>query len=122
MACTWSRTSTPVPTPWDKAKFEAFQRDIQARRKQIRADNRPEADDGRAVPRGAGARDAAVRAASVTGTLVGAFRGANYDAQAYYRPQLDCIMFTRNEVPFCRVCEAALERMIDSIRRAPRGP
>jgi hypothetical protein len=45
---------------------------------------------------------------------VGAFRGANYDAQAYYRPQLDCIMFTRNEVPFCRVCEAALERVIDS--------
>jgi hypothetical protein len=46
--------------------------------------------------------------------LVGAFQGANYDAQAYYRPQLDCIMFTRDEVPFCKVCEAALERAIDS--------
>ena len=47
-------------------------------------------------------------------TAVGAFQGANYDARAYYRPQLDCIMFTRNEVPFCRVCEDALERVIDS--------
>jgi hypothetical protein len=30
-------------------------------------------------------------------------------------------MFTRNEVPFCRVCEAALERMIDSYA-GPAGP
>jgi hypothetical protein len=27
----------------------------------------------------------------------------------------DCIMFTRNHVPFCRVCESALEQVIDSI-------
>ncbi len=46
---------------------------------------------------------------------VGAFQGANYDAQAYFRPQLDCIMFTRDQVPFCRVCESALEQVIDSI-------
>jgi hypothetical protein len=50
---------------------------------------------------------------------VGAFRGANYDAQAFYRPQLDCIMFTRNAVPFCRVCESALAQMIDSITPSP---
>lgn len=51
---------------------------------------------------------------AVTGTLhVGAFRGANYDARAYYRPQLDCVMFTRNEVPFCRVCQRALDAVID---------
>jgi len=107
-------TSTPVPTPWPKAAFEAYQRDVQARRKQIRADRRPESE-----------MDALFREeqAQVTKLLdrerdhsaVGAFQGANYDAQAYYRPQLDCIMFTRDEVPFCRVCESALERMIDSI-------
>ena len=44
---------------------------------------------------------------------MGAFRGANYDARAYYRPQLDCVMFTRNEVPFCRVCQRALDAVID---------
>ena len=48
-------------------------------------------------------------------SVVGAFQGANHDAQAYYRPQLDCIMSTRDRVPFCRVCEAALEQVIDSI-------
>jgi hypothetical protein len=43
---------------------------------------------------------------------VGAFQGANYDAKAYYRSQADCIMFTRNAVPFCAVCRKALERVI----------
>ncbi len=53
-------------------------------------------------------------------SAVGAFRGANYDAQAYYRPQLDCIMFTRNEVPFCRVCDVG-PRAGDRFDRAGCG-
>jgi hypothetical protein len=44
---------------------------------------------------------------------VGAFEGANYEAKGYYRPQVDCIMFTRDEVPFCAVCQRAIERIID---------
>jgi hypothetical protein len=47
---------------------------------------------------------------------------ATDDAQAYYRPQLDCIMFTRDQVPFCRVCESALERMIDAIAPGTAQP
>jgi hypothetical protein len=105
--------STPVPTPWAKAEFEAFQRDVQARRKQIRAERRPESDMD-ALFREEQAHATRLFARERYRAAVGAFRGANYDAQAYYRPQLDCIMFTRNEVPFCRVCEAALERVIDS--------
>jgi hypothetical protein len=35
-----------------------------------------------------------------------------YEAKGYYRPQLDCIMFTRDEVPFCIVCQRAIERII----------
>ena len=49
---------------------------------------------------------------------IGAFQGANYDAQAFYRPEIDCIMFSRNPVPFCAVCSRTLERVID--RYAPR--
>jgi hypothetical protein len=44
---------------------------------------------------------------------VGAFEGANYEARGYYRPQADCIMFTRDEVPFCAVCRRAISRVID---------
>ena len=34
--------ATPVPTPWPKDAFEARQREFQARRKQLRAERRPE--------------------------------------------------------------------------------
>ena len=44
---------------------------------------------------------------------VGAFEGANYEAKGYFRPQVDCIMFTRDRVPFCAVCRRAIERVID---------
>jgi hypothetical protein len=38
--------------------------------------------------------------------------GANYEAHGYYRPQEDCIMFTRDEGGFCAVCRRAIERVI----------
>ncbi len=111
-------TSTPVPTPWPKEAFETYQRDVQARRKQIRADRRPESEMD-ALFREEQAHVTQLLGRERYGSVAGAFQGANYDAQAYYRPQLDCIMFTRDEVPFCRVCESALERMIDSIAPGP---
>ena len=33
---------TPLPTPWDKEAYEARSRDVQARRRQMLAENRPE--------------------------------------------------------------------------------
>ena len=36
--------ATPLPTPWAKAEFEALQKEIQARRRKIRADRRPESE------------------------------------------------------------------------------
>lgn len=47
---------------------------------------------------------------------VGAFQGANSDECACYRPQPGCVVYTRDEVPFCRVCE----RLID-LYPGPRG-
>jgi hypothetical protein len=114
-------TSTPVPTPWSKQAFEEFQRDVQARRKQIRADRRPESEMD-ALFREERAHVTKLFGRERYRMAVGAFRGANYDAQAYYRPQLDCIMFTRDQVPFCRVCESALEQVIDSIAPGTAQP
>jgi hypothetical protein len=39
-----------------------------------------------------------------------------YQATGYYRSELDCIMFTRSQ-EFCRVCQRAIERMIDLYAR-----
>jgi IgA Peptidase M64/Peptidase M64 N-terminus len=103
---------TPVPTPWPKDEFEARQREFQALRKQIREQRRPEAEMS-ALFREEQAHATGLLGRSPHAAQVGAFQGANYDARAYYRPQVDCVMFTRDEVPFCRVCQAALERVID---------
>ncbi len=43
---------------------------------------------------------------------VGAFEGAGYVAKGLYRPSLDCIMRLKGWVPFCRVCSAAIEKMV----------
>ena len=42
---------------------------------------------------------------------MGAFEGANYEAHGYYRPEVNCIMFTRHD-SFCGVCRRAIERII----------
>ncbi len=102
---------TPLPTPWDKEAFELEQKEIQALRRQIRAAHRPEADmealfheERDKLTRKLGAEPHAGR--------VGAFEGAMYEPRGYYRPQSDCVMFTRNEVGFCAVCRRAIEKVI----------
>ena len=44
---------------------------------------------------------------------VGAFEGAGYRAKGLYRPEADCIMFTRNPDSYCRVCVRGIEKVID---------
>ena len=48
---------------------------------------------------------------------VGAFEGASYEPTGLYRPEVDCIMFTRNPVGFCRVCQRAIGNVIDLYAR-----
>ena len=102
----------PVPTPWPKAQFEAMSKDFQARRAAIRAEKRPESEMTRLFREEQEAEMKLLASAEHAGK-VGVFQGANYDAEAFYRPEIDCIMFTRNTVPFCRVCQRALSGVID---------
>jgi hypothetical protein len=44
--------------------------------------------------------------------VTGAFEGAFYQANGYYRSAQNCIMFTRTS-DFCAVCAAAIEQVID---------
>lgn len=102
----------PLPTPWKKEEYEAHSRDYQAERRKIRDANEPET-----------VMDALFRRELIWSTnflssekhagKVGAFEGAAYEARGLYRPQADCIMFTRDEVGFCRVCTRAINRIID---------
>ena len=103
---------TPIPTPWPKDEQEAYDADYQKRRQAIRAANRPEAEMD-ALFREAMAQSIAILAKSPYATNVGAFEGANYEAKGYYRPQVDCIMFSRNVPWFCAVCRRALEMVLN---------
>jgi hypothetical protein len=103
--------AVPLPTPWPKAEYEAYERDVQARRVKLRADKRPEAEMS-ALFREEQAHVEALFADARYRDAVGAFEGANYAANGYYRPQLQCMMFSRAEA-FCAVCQRAIEDIID---------
>jgi hypothetical protein len=107
---------TPLPTLWPKDEFERYTKDIQQKRRQIRAANRPEADMD-ALFREEQKRDTALLNSGPSAGIVGAFEGANYETRGAFRPQTDCIMFTRDEVPFCAVCRRAIAAIIDLYSR-----
>lgn len=103
---------TPLPTPWAKEAFEKRSKEIQVRRRKIRAENRPEAEMD-ALFKEQQALETRLLSAEPYAGKVGAFEGAMYEARGYFRPQVDCVMFSRNEMPFCAVCRRALELVID---------
>jgi len=106
---------TPIPTPWNKEEFEAYSMAIQKRRREIRAANRPESEMN-ALFREELAHEQAMFAQEKYAGKVGAFEGANYQAKGYYRPQVDCIMFTRSN-KFCTVCQRAISKIVDMYTR-----
>ena len=112
--------ATPLPTPWPKSQFEAFQRENQARRARLRADQRPESEMSQLFhDEQAFVTD--LFAGQPHASAVGAFEGANYQATGYYRPQLNCLMFTRTD-HFCDVCADAVEDIIDLYSRPAPKP
>lgn len=107
---------TPLPTPWDKEAFEAHQRDYQAERRRIRESNAPESVMDELFRREQAWATKFLGSQKYVGK-VGAFEGAGYEAKGLYRPEADCIMFTRDEVGFCDVCARGIHRIIDLYAR-----
>lgn len=82
----WKDIATPgipIPTPWNKAEYEKSNSN-----KSKLLENDPYAGK------------------------IGAFEGANYLSNGMYRPQVDCIMFSKS-LQFCKVCERGLNQVID---------
>jgi len=104
--------ATPLPTPWDKDAWEAKARAFLDRRLALIKTGAPEAEFD-ALFREQQAADTPMLGGMTYSGRVGAFEGASYQSKALYRPQTDCIMFTRDEVGFCKVCRKAIERVID---------
>src|SRR6185437_498384 len=101
---------TPIPTPWNKEEFEKYSREIQTRRVQLRKDKRPE-EEMEALFKEELAHEQEMFKKEKHFGQVGAFEGAMYEARGYYRPEVDCIMFSRTD-HFCKVCKRAIENII----------
>ena len=108
-------SNTPIPTPWNKEAFETYSREIQKRRVQLRKDKRPE-EEMEALFKEELAYEQKMFQAEKYFGQVGAFEGAMYEAKGYYRPEVDCIMFSRTD-HFCKICRAAIERIIKMYSR-----
>jgi hypothetical protein len=107
---------TPLPTPWDKDSYEKQSRESQARRRKLLASGAPQSEIDKLFREEEGWSTKLLGGMKFAGK-VGAFEGASYEAQGLYRPEADCIMFTRDPVGFCRVCRRAIERVIDHYAR-----
>ncbi len=101
---------TPIPTPWEKQAFDTFGYAIQIQRDSIRANHLPEDV----------MEDLFIRQMNKENEFfstekykdkVGAFEGANYNQTGLYRPQLDCIMYSRHNV-FCKICQRSIAKVI----------
>jgi len=105
----------PLPTPWPKNAFETHSLAYQARRQALREDDAPESRMNALFRENQRIVEALFAEAPRT-DVVGAFEGALYQAEGYYRPEMNCIMFSRTE-HFCRVCREALAAVIDEYSR-----
>ncbi len=103
---------TPLPTPWAKDEYEGRTTETQRRRGELRDRQASEEELEKLFERDRAESTHSLRAAQYAGK-VGAFEGAMYSAKGLYRPAIDCIMFSRNDVGFCPVCSRAIERIID---------
>ncbi len=110
------RGNTPVPTPWDKTLFEEGNTAAQQERRLLRDQGAPEIEMDRLFKEQL-RNDTQVLSSMTYAGRVGAFEGASYEATGLYRPEVDCIMFTRNPVGFCRVCQRAITKVIDFYSR-----
>ncbi len=107
---------TPLPTPWDKKTYDEHAREYQKERAKLRAANVPESQMDAFFHKELEWSTKFLASQKYFGH-VGAFEGASYEYTGLYRPEVDCIMFTRDEVGFCDVCNRAIQRVIDMYTR-----
>jgi hypothetical protein len=103
---------TPLPTPWKQAAYDSIAVLYQQNRRKL-------IDDGASVSEMEDLSDyydnsrlSIIKFQEYYGK-VGAFEGGGYLAKGLYRPEVDCIMFSRNRSNFCKVCSEAIEKTID---------
>ena len=111
------RPDTPLPTPWPKEAYEEHSLAYQEIRAKMREDDVPESEMNALFDSNQEIVETMFSEAP-NRELVGAFEGANYQSEGYYRSEQNCLMFTRT-THFCQVCSNAIEQVIDQYSRPP---
>lgn len=116
-----------IPTPWEKEEFDKMSYEWLKERNRLNNHiaelkrNRAPENEIRAAEEEYALKDK-LQSEKVDKYLmsskywgkVGAFEGAGYQPKGLYRPMLDCIMFSKGDKPFCKVCEEAIKEVIGS--------
>lgn len=116
-----------IPTPWEKEEFDRFSYEWLKERNRLNnyvaelKRNRAPEDQIKAAEEEYAIKDKKQSEkvdkylmSSKYWNKVGAFEGAGYQPTGLYRPMLDCIMFSKGDKPFCKVCEEAIKEVIKS--------
>ena len=119
--------NTPIPTPWEKVKYDSMDYKWQAERRALNnkiaelKKNKAAASEIQATESEYAKKDREhsdivdkYLKSNMNYGKVGAFEGAGYVANGMYRPMLDCIMFSKGTKPFCTVCEAHIIDIIET--------
>lgn len=125
----WRDKLTPgieMPTPWEKADFDSMdlawqqqRRELNNRVAELKRNNAAVAEVKSAeelynrLDREHSEKMHRYLQNSKFAGKVGAFEGAGYASKGMFRPEIDCIMFTKSAETFCVVCEAAIQEIID---------
>jgi hypothetical protein len=116
-----------IPTPWEKEEFDKFSYEWLKERNRLNSfvselkRNRAPESEIKAAEEEYAMKDkkqSEIVDKYLTGSKfwnkVGAFEGAGYQPKGIYRPMIDCIMFSKGDKPFCKVCEEAIKEVIGS--------
>jgi len=103
---------TPIPTPWGQNAYDSIAVVYQQKRQQMIADG-VNVDKLESLFEELKQSTIPMLKSQKYYGEVGAFEGGGYLAKGLYRPEIDCIMFSRNRSEFCKVCSEAIEKMID---------
>ncbi len=129
----WQNLLSPgieIPTPWEKEEYDkadhAYQkirRELNNKIAEMKRSNLPK--DEVAKVEEESERVSLERAKEADAYLmksrywnkVGVFEGAGYSSKGLYRSMLDCIMFSKGQKPFCKVCEQQIVKVIEHYTR-----
>jgi len=103
---------TPLPTYWNQAAYDSIAVVYGQKRGQMVKDGASPEEMELLFEELKTIRRAFFKSQENYGK-VGAFEGGGYLAKGLYRPEMNCIMFTRSATHFCKVCSEAIEEKID---------